>query len=802
MNLILASHCNFAGNSAMHVFSIAEALIDLGHRCLVLVPDSPETIEAHGAHRFDLMTYDEARTSDLMFDDGRGPDLVHAWTPRDHVRRLVRDICALTGCPYVVHMEDHEEQILSDEIKALDIETVRCLPNEVIAGLIGVGHRSHPVLAQGFINGAIGYTCLIEALGEFAAKEQEVLTFWPGFDANFSTQGRDRAAVRASYGLDPNETVILYSGNVHLSIVDDISALYGAVALLRRQGRRVRLVRTGWNYSPLPLGSQALEAMDVLDLGFIPREDLPALVDAADILVQPGKVNTFNSYRFPSKLPEFLVSGRPVLLPRTNIGIELKDAIEAFHLGESGVFDIAGCVAAIMDMPDKGRAVGAAGRKFALKYLTWKNAAHRLDQFYKKVLKRSEQSITRRDPGRSTAEAESPRFPVDLIAFYLPQFHSIPENDRWWGQGFTEWTNVARGRAMFAGHDQPRRPADLGYYDLRLPEVMSEQARLARAHGVSGFCFYYYWFDGKRLLETPLDNWMRGGPDFPFTICWANEPWSRRWDGSNAEVLMDQPYTPGFAEAFICDILPILKDPRYIRVDGAPLLMIYKASDLPNPLETVEIWRRIARENGVPRLHIVATQSFGISDPRPFGFDAAVEFSPPHVDRMLLDPTQARDTDNSFNGYLEDYISVAMRSINAEPTDYVRYRGLFPRWDNTARRQSAGHIFINDTAKAYGTWLRHLTWDALVNRNRKAPLIFVNAWNEWAEGTYLEPDETYGYGLLQVTKAALGEGVIDFVRGRTMSRDRVFTQSVSILPKLALSGSGPPSAQNAPETVY
>jgi len=374
-------------------------------------------------------------------------------------------------------------------------------------------------------------------------------------------------------------------------------------------------------------------------------------------------------------------------------------------------------------------------------------------------------------------------FPVKLIAFYLPQFHPIPENDKWWGKGFTEWTNVVRGIRNFRYHQQPRLPTELGFYDLRVEETLHKQVELANAYGIHGFCFYYYWFNGKRLLERPLDLWLgKQAPRFPFCICWANENWSRRWDGSESEILIGQTYDEGSALRFITDVLPILEDPRYIRVDGAPLLLVYRASELKNPVGVAQMWRDAARQNGIDRLHLCAVQSFGISDPRYYGLDSAIEFSPPHVDRMLVDPKRVHGTNPDFEGYLEDYISVAMRSINHFPVDYVRYRGLFPRWDNTARRKTKGHVFINDSAKAYGQWLRFLVREAMFRRKQQEPLIFINAWNEWAEGTYLEPDETYGRALLEVTYDALCEGIIDHVHGPTPEREREFTRRVSREP--------------------
>lgn len=783
MNIVILSHCNFQGNSAMHVFALAQQLVALGHECWVLVPDSPETVMLHGKPNFRIDTYDDALTARSPFTNGQDPDLVHAWTPREHVRRAAVALVERFDVPYLVHMEDHEEQIVADESPRLSFDEIAALPETAMEGVIGSLYRSHPGRARSFIAQAIGYTCLIEPLAEFAAPGQPTLTFWPGFDEGFAHAPPGRAALRQELGLKPDEKVILYSGNTHASIASDVAALYAAVGLLQRRGRKIRLIRTGWDHAELGFSLDARKAMGVVELGFVPRETLPGLTYAADILVQPGKVNAFNDYRFPSKLPEFLVSGRPVILPNSNIGLHLNSD-QVVKLGSSDPFDIADRIEQVLDLPDSGAALGAAGRRFAEEHLTWARAAASLEDFYKTLLKDTRKAMPEPPANQTEPQTSSATFPVDLVAFYLPQYHPIAENNAWWGKGFTEWTNVVRAPKNFVGHDQPRLPTELGFYDLRLPEVMHQQSELARQYGVTGFCFYYYWFDGRRLLETPLDNWLSQGPDFPFCICWANEPWSRRWDGSDAEMLLDQPYSEGFAEAFILDVLPILKDPRYIRVNGAPLLMIYKIIDLPDPIAAVAIWRRIAREHGVEHLHIVATQSFGIGDPRPYGLDAAVEFSPPHVDRQLIAPQPVHGVSEEFTGYLEDYISVAMKSINATPVDYTRYRGLFPRWDNSARRKQAGHVFINDSTKAYANWLRFLTHEALTRRHQQKPMIFVNAWNEWAEGTYLEPDETYGRTLLEVTHEALSEGVVDYARGRTPERDRAFTAKVSHLPAL------------------
>ena len=347
--------------------------------------------------------------------------------------------------------------------------------------------------------------------------------------------------------------------------------------------------------------------------------------------------------------------------------------------------------------------------------------------------------------------------PVRLIAFYLPQYHPIPENDRWWGKGFTEWTNVTKAMPNFVGHYQPRLPADLGFYDLRLPEVREEQATLARHYGIYGFCYYYYWFAGKRLLTRPLDEVVQSGrPDFPFCVCWANENWSRRWDGLDTEILIAQKHSDDDDLNFIKALEPALRDRRYIRIHGRPLLLVYQPSLLPNAARTAEIWRRHCRQAGLVEPYVTAVQSLGFTEnPLGFGFDAAVEF-PPHATAVLA-KQPAKMLNPDFRGRFYDYVATAEYFMTRPPMPYPFFRTAMPSWDNTARRQDTSDIFLNAEPEHYERWLRRLVEQTRGYRPPEKRWVFINAWNEWAEGNYLEPDQRFGHRYLEATRNALGD---------------------------------------------
>jgi glycosyltransferase involved in cell wall biosynthesis len=350
---------------------------------------------------------------------------------------------------------------------------------------------------------------------------------------------------------------------------------------------------------------------------------------------------------------------------------------------------------------------------------------------------------------------QSPK--VRLIAFYLPQFHPIPENDAWWGAGFTEWTNVTKALPRFAGHVQPRLPADLGFYDLREATVMRRQIALARRYGIHGFCFHYYWFNGRRILEAPLDLLLADPSlDMPFCINWANENWTRRWDGHEDDVLLAQAHSPEDDVAFARNLIAIVKDPRYITIDGRPVVMIYRPGLLPNAMATLRRWRAEFGRAGVMTPYVVMAQGFNDLDPRLHGLDAACEF-PPHK-LAVTSPINAtlHLLDPNFTGHVLDYNDVARHAMSLAAPPYKLFRCVSPSWDNEARRPGAGFTLAHATPAAYGRWLDWACATAMAEAGHPDErIVFINAWNEWAEGAYLEPDRHFGHAYLAETARVL-----------------------------------------------
>ncbi|ATQ69562.1 MULTISPECIES: glycosyltransferase WbsX family protein [Methylosinus] len=366
--------------------------------------------------------------------------------------------------------------------------------------------------------------------------------------------------------------------------------------------------------------------------------------------------------------------------------------------------------------------------------------------------------------------------PVTLIAYYLPQFHPIPQNDAWWGKGFTEWTNVTKAVPRFKGHYQPRLPGELGFYDLRNKDVIARQAELARSYGVGGFCFHYYWFDGDRLLETPLNIFLQNPDiDIKFCINWANENWTRRWSGDDKQILKAQRYSPESDAAFARSLEPLFRDPRYIRIDGRPLMLVYRPGLLPDASETVARWREHFAAIG-ENPYIVMAQMDDGDDPRLYGMDAAAGFPPHRVGwTATFIPSETLERfDAAYHANVVAYEAMIEASLNHRPTGYKLFPGVCPSWDNEARRPGKGSCFAGASPRLYEDWLTGACRAVLTDaQTRDERIVFINAWNEWGEGAYLEPDRHYGYAYLVATANALrrvenqrdNEGAIEGAKG-------------------------------------
>ena len=344
---------------------------------------------------------------------------------------------------------------------------------------------------------------------------------------------------------------------------------------------------------------------------------------------------------------------------------------------------------------------------------------------------------------------------VKIISFYLPQYHAIPENNAWWGDGFTEWTNVKPAQPQFLGHYQPHQPGELGFYNLLDPKVQQRQVELAKLYDIGGFCFYFYWFGGKLLLEQPTENYLANSAlDLPFCLCWANENWSRRWDGLDHEILIQQNHSAEDDIAFISHISKYLRDPRYIKVQNKPLVMVYRPKLLPSARATAQRWREWCRENGIGEIYLAYTQSFEAVNPSDYGFDAAVEFPPNNSSPPNVTDTVEKNSED-FNCNIYDWRIFVKRSENYVQPAYTLHRSVCPAWDNTARRKNNATVFVNHSPELFQKWTENaIDYTVKTFPAKEDRLVFVNAWNEWGEGAHLEPDCKYGYGNLRAIRNA------------------------------------------------
>lgn len=351
---------------------------------------------------------------------------------------------------------------------------------------------------------------------------------------------------------------------------------------------------------------------------------------------------------------------------------------------------------------------------------------------------------------------------IKFIAHYLPQYHQIPENDEWWGKGFTEWTNTAKAKPLFKGHYQPHVPADLGFYDLRLPQIREAQAEMAKEYGIYGFCYWHYWFgNGRRILELPFNEVLASKkPDFPFCLAWANQSWSGIWHGETDRILIEQTY-PGDDDyiAHFNFLMEAFRDERYIMVDGKPLFFVFMPTEIPDLKHFTELYTDLAIKNGFPGIHFVVTNVVTEWEPKQYNIDA-ISYSLLYKIWALLNPPEQKSNFFSFMKNRKarkfdlnciDYSEAIKHLIYKEKPDSYYYPSVLPNWDNTPRSHTNGLIFHESTPDLFEQHLKEAI-DIVKDYPDENKIIFIKSWNEWAEGNHLEPDLKWGLKYLEKIK--------------------------------------------------
>jgi hypothetical protein len=369
------------------------------------------------------------------------------------------------------------------------------------------------------------------------------------------------------------------------------------------------------------------------------------------------------------------------------------------------------------------------------------------------------------------------------FAFYLPQFHPIPENDWAHGLGFSEWHNVVKAQPLFKGHHQPRMPGELGFYDLRAAEVLRDQLRLAQEHGISGFCFYYYYFQGKKLLFDPIRNFIESDIDAPFMFLWANENWSKRWDGGDREVIIAQKHSMEDDLLFIRELVPLFNDPRYVKVRGKPILLVYKSHLFEDAKATIELWRTEIEKHGFPGIFLVMVDDWmqDLNHPRDHGFDAAYEIPSNLVpEEVLSEEVDHLGLVEDFAGRIVDNSKFANFHLGRPFPKYKRFRTVMLPWDNTARYGTRAMVHVNDQGDDYKKWLLQALLDTYRRYEPEERIVFLHSWNEWCEGTYLEPDAKRGRAFLRQTHDVINIARQAIRIGREADRSAVIADMLNV----------------------
>jgi len=583
--------------------------------------------------------------------------------------------------------------------------------------------------------------------------------------------------VRAAYGIPVDAPLLLSAGSPFKYWPIEGCGLATLVAPALDQNPAAHLLVVGVTEAPHWIPLQQRFAGRVHLSGYLPEPDLVACYHACDVYIDSAPLSSPTTVLEAAALGKPIVRYAPVDWRGTGFSLEFDCIPADFYLWTTPQA-YATDISRLLNDPQFRHWRGDFCRKAVRLYYAEDTFRHSIELLYAKantlahIVPNTRSAVARCEridtllvqladnmAAQRALEATRllPRPAPRLLAFYLPQFHAIPENDAWWGPGFTEWTNVRSAQPLFEGHAQPLVPAELGYYDLSSVDVLATQARLAREHGIHGFCFHYYWFDGKRLLEKPVDQLLAHREiDLPFCLCWANENWTRRWDGGEHDVLMQQSYAPALHQRFASDLAPYFCDPRYIRVDGRPVLLVYRTDVIPDLSATTAAWRAAWREMGVGEVYLVAVESFVPIAPEKHGFDAAAEFPPHQVHAATLPPDEPPNLLADPDARVGDYRKLARTWLARPRPPYKRFHGLLPGWDNSARRRRGGAtLFVDASPDAYEHWLAQAVGRTLDEFQGEERLVFVNAWNEWGEGCTLEPDERWGRGYLEATRRVM-----------------------------------------------